>query len=69
MWHQRLLIYTQMKLRSERDTTPQKTTGYENVDLKASTSTDNDYSHESSGDYPKQPVAREGGWRRKASAL
>ena len=32
-----------MKLKSERDTTPQKTTGYENVDLKASTSTDNDY--------------------------
>ena len=38
-----LSIVPQMKLKSERDTMPQKTAGYENVDLKASTSTDDDY--------------------------
>lgn len=38
-----LNIVPQMKLKPERDTMPQKTAGYENVDLKASTSTDDDY--------------------------
>ena len=38
-----LNIVPQMKLKSERDTMPQKTAGYENVDLKVPTSTDDDY--------------------------
>ena len=38
-----LNIASQMKLKSERDTTPQEIVGYENVDLKVPTSTDGDY--------------------------
>ena len=38
-----LNIASRMKLKSERDTTHQKADGYENVNLKVPTSTDDDY--------------------------
>ena len=38
-----LNIASRIKLKSEKNTTPQKAAGYENVDLKVPTSTDDDY--------------------------